>query len=84
MCGEPRSSRWEHSPQSAVYRTCYAPKVGVMMRNPAATAVHLTCRLGSRVAQITNHVEERHLRLGDISHESRPVVHLGVNVDGVF
>ena len=46
--------------------------------------VHRLCRLGTRLAQFARHLEQRSLRLSEITNESWPVVHLGIDVDGVL
>ena len=82
--GEPRTASGEHAPGGTVDRSCDAPEVGVVMGYPATTAVHLLGCLRSRLTQVADHREERLLRLGEVAHEGRPVVHLGIDVDGVF
>ena len=82
--GEPGSTRGEHTPCGAIYRTGYAPEVCVMMGYPAATVIHGTGSLGACMAKVLDHGEQRLLRLGEITYECRPVVHLGIDVDGVF
>ena len=82
--GKPSPARWEHAPGSAIDRAGNAPEVGVVMGHPSPAAIHVSCGLGPRLAQIANHAEQRLLRLGQVSDERRPVVHLGVDVDGVL
>ena len=59
------------------------PDVGVVVRRPAARAVHR--RRGPRAGdrQITDEREERLVQLGEVGRFRRPVVHLGVDVDRV-
>ena len=82
--GQPGATRGEHAPGRTVHRPGNTPEVGVVVSHPAPTAVHLLGRLRSRLAQVANHREQRLLRLGQVSHQGRPVVHLGVDVDGIF
>ena len=84
MCGEPGTTRREHTPAGAVDRSGNAPEVGVVVGHPSVAAIHLLCGEGSGLAEVANHREQRLLRLGKISHERRPVVHLGIDVDGVL
>ena len=81
---QPRTARGEHSPAGAVYGSGNAPEVGVVVGHPSVATVHLPCGEGSGLAEVANHREQRLLRLGKISHERRPVVHLGIDVDGVL
>ena len=55
-----------------------------MMSHPPLAVIHRLCRLGTRRAQVANHREQRLLRLCEITHQRRPVVHLRIDVDGVF
>ena len=84
MCGEPGATRREHTPAGAVDGSGNAPEVGVVVGYPSVAAIHLLCGEGSGLAEVANHREQRLLRLGKISHERRPVVHLGIDVDGVL
>ena len=81
---QPSTTCGEHAPGGTVDRSCDAPEVGVVMGYPATTTVHLLGCLHSRLTQVADHREERLLRLGEVAHEGRPVVHLGIDVDGVF
>ena len=54
------------------------------MRHPAARAVHLACRSRAGHRQVRHHRHQRVHRLGQVGRERRPVVHLGVDVDGVL
>ena len=82
--GQPGTSRGEHAPGCAVHRTSDAPEVGVVVGHPSLAAIHLTSRNGTRLTEVADHREERLLRLCEVTHEGRPVVHLGIDVDGVF
>ena len=55
-----------------------------MVRHPAAAAVHGPGCRGPRRAEVLEHREEGLLRLGKIADQRRPVIHFGVDVDGVL
>ena len=55
-----------------------------MMRHPTRTVVHGARRLSACYTQVANHREQRFLCLSQITHIGRPVVHLGIDVDGIF
>ncbi len=65
------------------YARC-APYVSVVVGDPSGTSVHLAgCRAGI-VGEVVDEGEERFVTFGEICHLGGPVVHLGVDVDGVF
>ena len=84
MGGQPGTTRGEHAPGSTVYRTGNAPEVGIVMGHPTTAAIHLTGRLSARHTQVLNHREQGLLGFSQITYQGRPVVHLGIDVDGVF
>ena len=84
MGGEPGSAIREHAPLRTVHRTCYAPDISVMMCHPATAAIHLLSRLCSRYAQILNQRIQRFRGVTEIRYLGRPVVHLRIDVDGIF
>ena len=84
MGREPGTTRWEHAPGRTVDGTRHAEEVGIVVSHPTLTSIHLLRRRGTRLTQVANHREERLLRLRDITHEGRPVVHLGIDVDGIL
>ena len=55
-----------------------------MVRNPTLATIHFLGSLGTRHAQVANHGKQRLLRLDEVTDHRRPVVHLGIDVDGVF
>ena len=61
-----------------------APQIGVVVRHPAAGAVHLARRARAGHRQVRHHGRQRVHRLGQVRRQRRPVVHLGVDVDGVL
>ena len=82
--GEPGAAVGEHPPLRTVHRACDAPQVCIVMRHPAAGAVHGAGRDGTRLAQFTDELEQGLGGLRKACHLGRPVVHLRVDVDGVF
>ena len=84
MGGQPGAARWEHAPGRSVDRTGNAPQVGVVVSHPSVAAIHLACRRGTRLAQFACHLEQRPLRLGKVTYQRRPVVHLGIDVNSVL
>ena len=84
VCGQPGATRREHTPRSAIHRSGDTPDVGIMVSHPATTAIHHISRLGSRHAEIFDHRQQRLLRLHQIAHHRGPVVHLGIDIDGIL
>ncbi len=81
---QPGAARRPHAILRSVDRSGGAPQIGVVMRHPAAGAVHLARRPRTGHRQIRHHRRQRVHRLGQVGRERRPVVHLGVDVDGVL
>ena len=81
---QPRAAHRPHAPRGTVNRRGRAPQVRVVMRHPAARAV-LRLR-GARAGhgEIIHHREQRLDALGEIARLGGPVIHLRVDVDGVF
>ena len=84
MGGEPGSTIREHAPLRTVHRTCYAPDISVMVCHPATTTIHFPSRLCSRYTQILNQRIQRLRSVTEIRYLGRPVVHLRIDVDGIF
>ena len=84
MRGEPCTARGEHAPCGTVNRTSDAPYVGIVVCHPSVASIHGTGCLGTRLAQVTNHTEKWLLCLSQVTHQGRPVVHLCIDVNGVF
>ena len=81
---KPGSTVREHAPLRTIHRTCYAPDIGIMMCHPATATVHFPSRLCSRYAQILNQRIQRFRGVTEIRYLGRPVVHLRIDVDGIF
>ena len=84
MRGEPGAARGEHAPSGTVYRPCDAPEVGIVVGHPSLAAIHLLRCLRTRYAQVADHLKEGLLGLCEVTYQCWPVVHLGVDVDGVL
>ena len=54
------------------------------MGHPSTASVHLAGRFGPSHAQVGYQVEQRLLGFSQIAHQRRPIVHLGIDVNGVF
>ena len=81
---QPRAAGGPHTPLRSVDRSGRAPEIGVVMRHPTAGAVHLARRSRAGDREIRHHRRQWIHRLGQVGRERRPVVHLGVDVDGVL
>ena len=84
MGGEPGSAIREHAPLRTIHRTCYAPDISVMMCHPATATIHFPSRLCSRYTQILDERIQRLRGVTEIRYLGRPVVHLRIDVDGIF
>ena len=84
MGSEPGSAIRKHAPLRTIHRTCYAPDIGVMVCHPTTTTIHFPSRLCSRYAQILNQRIQRFRGVTEIRYLGRPVVHLRIDVDGIF
>ncbi len=84
MQREPGASQGPHPEPGRIDRSRPSPQVDVVMRHPAVAAVVDSGRLGTGDGDVLDHVEQRLVALGQIADFRRPVVHLGVDVDGVL
>ena len=81
---QPGAAGWPQAPLRPVDRRRRPPQIGVVMRDPAAGAVHLPGRSRPGDRQILDQRRHRIHRLLEVRGERRPVVHLGVDVDRVL
>ena len=84
---KPSATRHPHTRRSIIDGTGDAPEVGVVMQHPrrgVAHAIHHTCRIASRLAHFANQSEEGLVEFGEIADLRGPIVHLEVDVAGVF
>ena len=84
MSRQPGSTCWKHTPCGAVDGTSYTPQVCIMMGYPSTTTIHYLSCLCTRMTQVTNHREQGLLRLCKITHQGRPVIHFGIDIDSVL
>ena len=84
MLGQPCASARPHTGRRIIHHATDTPKIGVMMSQPTLAAVHFTCRFRSRHRQVFQHGEQRLVHLTQVSHLGQPIVHLGIDIDGVF
>lgn len=61
----------------------FAPQGRVMVGHPSAGSIHVLCRLAARNGQFLNHTEQRFVTLGQVGRLGRPIVHFGIDVDGI-
>ena len=84
MCGEPCTTRREHSPCSTVDRSGYSPQVGIVMCHPTLTSIHLPGSQCAGLAKVSDHAEQWFLGLGKVSDKCRPIIHFSIDVNGVL
>src|ERR1051325_6262732 len=84
MRAEPRAAGGPEAPQWSIDRRCLSPEIGVVMTDPTTRAVLNTRRARAVLDQFRNHPQQRLVTLRKISRLGRPVVHLGVDIDGVL
>ena len=84
VLAHPRASRGPQSGGSLVDGSRDAPDVGVVVEHPSVGAVHDARGLMTRLADIADEREEGCVEVGEVGDLRRPVVHLTVDVGGVF
>ena len=67
-----------------VYWSCDTPLVGIVMQHPTIGTIHLACCLTTCHADLTNQAEEGFVQLCEIGDLRGPVIHLQIDVRGVF
>ena len=81
---KPCSAHHPHTAWRVVDASGDSPDVGVVVQNPAILAIHDLRRVGTCRADFTNQSEQRLVEVGEIRRLRWPVVHLEVDVRGVF
>ncbi len=61
----------------------HSPKVGIVMRNRSRGVVVFLCGAFTAFGKFGNQADQRLLTFGQIQRKCRPVVHFGVDIDGV-
>ncbi len=80
--GQPGATGLPHPPLRSVDDRGAPPRVGVVVRHPAAGAVLRLGHPGAGHGQVVDHVEDRAEALGQVRRVGGPVVHRQVGVDG--
>ena len=84
MEGEPGAAGGPHAGADAIDGSGGAPEVGVVMHDPAAGVVHFLRGARAGVGEVHDHGDEGVDCFGEVGGLGGPVVHFGVDVDGVF
>ena len=84
MRRQPCATCGEHTPCGTVNWSGDTPQVGVMMSHPPFAAIHHTGCLGTRHTKVADHPQQGFLTLHEVAHHGGPVVHLSIDIDGVF
>ena len=84
MQAQPRAAHGPHAPVRPINGRGRAPEVGVVMHHPPACAVLRLRGASASHGEVVHHSDERLDALGEVAGFGGPVVHLGVDVDGVF
>ena len=87
MCAKPCATRHPHARRSVVNGARDAPQISVVMQHPClgiGRAIHHTSCITSRLAHLSYQAEERLVEFGKIADLRGPIVHLEVDVAGVF
>ena len=84
MAAYPARPRAPQSARCVVDGPRHAPLVGVVMEHPSVGAIHTGCRLAPCLADFPDEPEKGFVHLRQVGHLRRPVVHLEVDVGGVF
>jgi hypothetical protein len=78
---EPGAAHLPHAPHGAVDGRGRPPDVGIVVRDPAARAVHLLCDPRAANRELLRHAQQRLDASGQGRRSGRPVVHLRIDVD---
>ena len=84
MATEPRRAHRPETRLGTVYRTCDAPLVCVVVQHPAFHAIHIASRLLALFVYLADELEQGFVQLCQVGDLRGPVVHLEVDVRGVF
>src|SRR3712207_3239225 len=92
MGAQPCTTHWPCRPSwsttwvpiiTACWR-CFGPDISIVMQYPtAANTIVNFCSLGSVNGQPFYKIKERLMKFGKISILCQPIIHFGVNVDGI-
>ncbi len=84
MFAQPRATCRPEAIRRSVNRSRCTPNIGIVMAYPATSTVHNFCCASTGFSKVHYKRDERFSTLGKICRLSRPVIHLGVDVDGVL
>ena len=84
MLAQPYAAHRPHAVARGVHGGRATPEVGVVVGHPTVSAVIQLCRFGSVLRQVFDQVEQRGSTFRKVGDLGRPVVHLGVDVEGIF
>ena len=84
MLGQPCPSTRPHAGRCKIHHAADAPQVGIVMGHPSSAIVHVTSCLRPRHGQVFQHGEQGLVHLTQVGHLGQPIVHLSVDIDGVF
>ena len=81
---QPGATRRKRPPTRAIHRCSYPPQISVLVKHPAAAAVVFFGHLAALIHQFFDHLDEGLHTFWQVARFRRPVVHLRVDVGGVF
>ncbi len=84
MRAQPCAAGGPQSVLGAIDRCRRAPQIDIVVRDPAARAVHRPCGACAGLGDLADHLDERRDAFGEVGRMRRPIVHLGIDVDRVF
>ena len=84
MLSYPCPSIGPHTCICKIHRSGRPPNIRIMVSYPSFGPIQHTGCFTSRYRKVTCHLEERTMRLRQVSHFCRPVVHLRININGVL
>ena len=84
MLAEPSAADGPHAIFGRVHRRRAAPEIGVVMDHPAAAVVIGLGGLRAGLGEVLDQPEQGLVAFGQIADLGGPVIHLQVDVDGVF
>ncbi len=84
MQAEPRAAHRPHAGLHAIDGDGIPPNVGVVMEHEAARAVEISSDAPAVLTRLIDQVEQRLVHFLKIGNLGGPVIHLGIDVDGVL
>ena len=82
---KPRQTHWpQGSGKPLVLGCCIAPDIGVVMTHRSPASVHTAGGNSAVLPHALDMVVKGRAALGQILHKCAPVVHLGIDVNGIF